>query len=416
MDTRYTRLKLACYASNVTMSIVGNLSPVLFTTFYSLYGISFSLLGLLVLINFVTQLTVDLVFSFLSHKINIPLAVKLTPYLSIIGLLVYALFPLLLPDHTYTGLVIGTLIFSAASGFNEVLISPVIAAIPSDDPDREMSKLHSTYAWGVVAVIIFATVFLFLFENKNWQYLAIIFALVPTVAAILFSGVRIPKMQTGERASDVLKFLKNKTLWLCVAAIFFGGAAECTMAQWVSGYLEQAFGIQKVMGDVFGAALFALALGTGRTLYAKVGKNISKVLFLGALGATVCYLVSALTSVPLIGLFACAFTGFCVSMLWPGSLIAASDRFPAGGVFLYAMMAAGGDFGAALGPQLVGIATDLVIMHRPEIGIFEGISSEQLGMKFGMLIGMIFPLIATFVFMKIMRDDKKRKATYKTNG
>ena len=66
-----TRVKYACYTTNISMSIVGNLSPVLFVTFRSLYGISYSLLGLLVLVNFVTQLTVDLLFSFFSFIIDV---------------------------------------------------------------------------------------------------------------------------------------------------------------------------------------------------------------------------------------------------------------------------------------------------------------------------------------------------------
>ena len=53
-------LKAACYTSNLSMSVVCNLSPLLFLTFRTLYGISFSLLGALVLINFFTQLLVDL--------------------------------------------------------------------------------------------------------------------------------------------------------------------------------------------------------------------------------------------------------------------------------------------------------------------------------------------------------------------
>ncbi|MBQ5816547.1 MAG: MFS transporter, partial [Oscillospiraceae bacterium] len=61
------------------------------------------------------------------------------------------------------------------------------------------------------------------------------------------------------------------------------------MAQWSSGYLERALGIPKVWGDIFGVALFAAMLGLGRTLYSKIGKNIYRVLTLGALGAAVCY-------------------------------------------------------------------------------------------------------------------------------
>ena len=95
------RLKTACYTTNISMSVVGNLSPVLFLTFRTLYGISYSLLGLLVLINFVTQLTVDLLFSFFSHKFNIPVAVKCSPILAIVGLGIYALAPVIFPNAVY---------------------------------------------------------------------------------------------------------------------------------------------------------------------------------------------------------------------------------------------------------------------------------------------------------------------------
>ena len=154
MKTNYTRLKFACYTTNLSMSVVGNLPALLFLTFHRLYGISYSLLGTLVLINFCTQLLVDLIFSFFSHKFNISLAVKCTPILTVLGMLLYAAAPLLFPNAVYVGLVIGTVIFSASAGFCEVLISPIIAAIPAKDPDREMSKLHSIYAWGVVGVVV----------------------------------------------------------------------------------------------------------------------------------------------------------------------------------------------------------------------------------------------------------------------
>ncbi|MBE6559970.1 MAG: MFS transporter [Ruminococcaceae bacterium] len=404
----YKRLKLACYTANLSMSVVGNLSPVLFLTFRSLYGISYSLLGLLVLINFVTQFSIDLAFSFFSHRFNIPKTVKFMPVLTVIGLSLYAIWPFFFPQAVYAGLVIGTVIFSASGGLAEVLISPVIAAIPSEEPDREMSKLHSIYAWGVVAVIILSTLFLVAFGNENWQWLALLFVSVPLVSVILFAGAEIPAMETPEKASGALALLKNKGLWMCVCAIFLGGAAECTMAQWSSGYLERALGIPKVWGDICGVAFFSVMLGLGRSLYAKIGRNIGKVLFFGAVGATVCYLTAAISDIPVLGLVACAFTGFCTSMLWPGNLIVASDRFPQGGVFIYAMMASGGDLGASVAPQLVGIITDLTIA-APAAADFAaslGLAPEQLGMKLGMLAGMFFPLAGIFLYYRFWKAKK----------
>ena len=408
--SKVRHLKYACYSTNVTMSVVGNLSPLLFLTFRSLYGISYSKLGLLVLINFVTQLGIDLVFSFFSHRFNISKTVKAIPVIAVAGFGLYALLPVLFPQYAYLGLALGTVIFSAASGLAEVLISPVIAALPADDPDREMSKLHSVYAWGVVGVVIFSTLFLLLAGHERWAWLTLILMSVPALSAILFAGSEIPHMDTPEKATGALKLLKNKGLWLCVLAIFLGGSAECTMAQWCSGYIEQALGIPKVWGDLFGVALFSVMLGTGRTLYAKIGKNIGKVLTFGAVGATVCYFVAAVTGVPAVGLIACAFTGFCTSMLWPGNLVVASSRFPQGGVFIYAMMAAGGDLGASIGPQLVGVITDGVLAAPAAVEIAAKLqmTTEQLGMKAGMLCGMRFPLVAIFVYRHIWKGQKDK--------
>ena len=409
MPVSYRRAKLACYVTNISMSVVSNLSPLLFLTFRSLYGLSYSLLGLLVLINFCTQLSIDLIFSFFSHKFNIEKAVKLTPFLTVSGLLIYALWPLLHPQTAFVGLVIGTVIFSSSGGFSEVLISPVIAAIPAENPEREMSKLHSIYAWGVVAIIILGTTFLFFTGGVGWQYLTLLFALIPLFACLLFAGAKIPPMLTPERAAVTLDFFKKKALWLCFFCIFLGGATECVMAQWASGYLERALGLPKLWGDIFGVAMFALTLGLGRTLYAKCGKNITRVLLLGSLGAVFCYLLAALSPLPWLGLIACALTGLCASMLWPGSLIVASDKFPQGGVFIFALMAAGGDLGASVGPQAVGIITDAVIAspRAGELASALALTPEQFGMKLGMLLGMLFPLLALPVIAALRKRTEK---------
>ncbi len=405
------RVKYACYASNITMAVVGNLSPLLFLTFREMYGISFTLLGALVAINFASQLLIDLIFSFFSHKFNIQKTVRLMPILSIIGFVVYALSPFLFKGAVYIGLLLGTVIFSVSSGLAEVLISPIFAALPSKNPDRDMSKLHAVYAWGAVAVIILSATFL-LFFRTYWYLLPIIFLQLPCFAMAMFFSSRIPQLETPKQTSGVLQQLKNKGIWLCVLGIFFGGASECTMAQWASGYLEGALGIEKVWGDIFGVAMFALTLGLGRTLYAKFGKNIRKILLLCGCTALCCYLTAALVSVPLVGLIACGLTGFCTSMMWPGSLVVASERFPDSGVFIYAMMAAGGDLGAALGPQIVGAVADGVAANTSLLSLAESLSLtlERLGLRVGLLCGAIFPLLAIFIFALHLRLAKKNSA------
>ena len=408
MQNGYTRVKTACYLTNISMSIVGNLAPLLFLTFRDLYDISYSLLGLLVLINFSTQLIVDLIFSFMSHKINMQVAVKITPLLTLCGLVIYGLTPFILPGNVYFGLVLGTVIFSASGGLSEVLISPVIAAIPSKNPEGEMSKLHSIYAWGVVGMVAVTTLFLLIFKNTSWMFLSLIYAVVPLLAFILFSGATLPELKSAGKKEGARGILKRPALWLSVFAIFLGGAAECTMAQWASGYIEGALGIPKLWGDIFGVAMFSVMLGLGRSMYAKFGKNIERVMFFGAIGATVCYLVAALLPVPLIGLVACGICGFCVSMLWPGSLIVVSDRVD-DGVMVFALMAAGGDLGASVGPQLMGVVTDVVAATpwAQELAQSLSVSPDKLGMRAGILLGMLFPLTAVFVYLYMLKTKRK---------
>lgn len=403
------RTKYACYATNLTMSVVGNISPLLFVTFNSMYGISFTLLGLLIFICFSTQLVVDLIFSFLSHRFNIRITVKATPMIATAGMIIYALSPMIFGDNVYIGLIIGTMVFSAASGLSEVLTTPVIAALPSDDTSREVSKLHSVYAWGVVFVVVFSTLFIHFCSSKNWPWLILIFTIIPVTASLLFFGAEIPQIDSESNKVSGGKPIRIRCLMLCVIAIFFGGATECVMAQWASSYLEAALGIPKLVGDIAGIAAFMIMLGLGRSLYAKIGKNVCKVMLLGAVFATICYIAVATSAYPIIGVVACALTGLFASMLWPGSLIVSSSLFPKGGVFLYAIMAAGGDLGAALAPQLVGAAIDIAAatpwLNQASSSL--GVSIEELSMRLALLIGAVFAAFSALVYYLLFRVYKK---------
>ena len=150
MNIKKSCVKYGCYFINFAMSMVAIVSPILFLTFNKEYNISFALLGTLVLINFLTQMTVDLILSFLSNKFNIKFLIKIMPYLVILGFLIYALIPLFFKPYAYLGLAIGTVLFSMANGLVEVLITPLIEKIFPENKESEVSKLHSIYGWGVL--------------------------------------------------------------------------------------------------------------------------------------------------------------------------------------------------------------------------------------------------------------------------
>ena len=130
--------KYACYYSYVSGAAVFALPAMLFTTFRDMYNIPYTLLGTLVLVNFTTQLIIDLIFTFYSKYFNIKKSVVTMPILTSLGLVVYALVPTFFPSIAYFGLVTGTVLFSVAAGLGEVLLSPIVAALPSDNKEREM--------------------------------------------------------------------------------------------------------------------------------------------------------------------------------------------------------------------------------------------------------------------------------------
>ncbi len=396
--------KYACYSSFVSGAAVFALPAILFTTFREMYNISYTLLGTLVLVNFSTQLIIDLIFTFFSKYFNIKKTVVTMPILTSLGLVIYAMVPTLFPEIAYLGMLLGTVLFSVAAGLAEVLLSPIVAALPSDNKERDMSALHSLYGYGVLMVVGISTLYLNLFGNHNWMYLTLFFAALPLVSALLYIISPIPDISASEESGQKDKFRLNRGLLLCTACIFLGAAAENSMTNWISGFMEKALGISKSMGDLVGIALFALLLAFTRSLYAKYGNNIGKTLLFGMIGAAACYLTAALVPNSVVCAVACVLTGVCTAMLWPGTLIFMEENMPSIGVAAYALMAAGGDMGSSIAPQLLGAVTDTVAASgfAERLSVILSMSAEQIGMKAGMLVSAIFPIIGIAVVI-IMR-------------
>ena len=410
----YKRTKFACYTAYFTMSSIFSLPPLLFVTLREMYNISYTLLGTLVLTNFCTQLTVDLIFTFFSKHFNVHKIVKIMPLITSAGLMIYALFPMLFPQIAYAGLLLGTIIFSVSAGLSEVLLSPVIAAIPSDNPQRDMSTLHSLYAFGVFTVVVISTLFLKIFGTQNWMYLTMFLALLPIIAAVLFMLSPMPDMKPAESAPGLERTRKRTfAMALCVGCIFFGSCAENAMSNWISGYMENALHIDKALGDMLGMAMFAILLGIARISYARFGKNICLVLLIGMIGAAICYLTAGLASSVIFSFLACIFTGLFVSMLWPGTLIMMEEKIPGVGVAAYALMASGGDLGASIAPQLMGIVIDQVSSSSvaARLSAATNLSPEQIGLKAGMLFTALFPILGVLVLLYAIRYFKKSPLT-----
>lgn len=405
----YRRTRFACFYSYLVMSSIFVLPPILFMTFHDTYGISYTLLGTLVLVNFCTQLGVDMVFTFFEKWFNIPVSVRATPLVAAVGLGLYALAPVLFPQHVYLGLLLGTFVFSIGGGLNEVLLSSTIASLPSDTPDRDMSALHSLYAYGVLSVVLVSTGYFALFGAEKWMFLPLIWSVLMVIGFMLFAVSPIPEIATSHDAGAGRSRRKTVGLALCTVCIFLGSAAENTMTNWISVYMEQALQIPKAVGDVLGLAVFAVLLGLTRTAYAKYGRSIIKVLLWSMIGATVCYIIAGVSEIAVLTMAVCILMGMFTSMLWPGTLILMEEKFPNPGVAAYALMAAGGDFGGSVAPQMLGAVVDTVSVSEWAARLSETLmmTPEQVGMKVGMLLAALFPLAGTLLLVYMIRYFKK---------
>ena len=262
-------------------------------------------------------------------------------------------------------------------------------------------------------MVVVSTLFLKIFGADNWMYLIIFLAGLPLISAFMFMASPMPNMNNESPIGNTFGDTKRRAigLALCVACIFFGSCAENAMSNWISTYMENALGISKVVGDILGVAMFAILLGIARISYAKFGKNITRTLLISMIGTAICYIVVALSPNVTVAFAACIMTGFCASMLWPGTLIMMEEKIPHAGVAAFALMAAGGDLGASLAPQLLGVVVDKVsaMDFAINLGNKLNVSAEQIGLKIGMLTTALFPIIGIIIVLIIMKYFKKNK-------
>ena len=392
MKKNYRKTLIACYLGFITQAIAANFTPLLFLKFHKDYGIPLGKIALIPTVFFLTQLLIDVFCARFVDRIGYRLSVVVSEAASALGLVGLAVLPELFPDP-FAGILLSVLIYAIGSGLIEVLVSPIVEACPFEHKDAVMSMLHSFYCWGCVGVILLSTVFFALFGIGHWRLLAVLWSLIPLYNIFNFATCPIERLTEEGEGMTIGSLLRTPFFWIAILLMVCAGASELSMAQWASAFVESALGFSKTMGDLIGPCLFAVAMGISRVIYGKYGEKMNLHLFMIGSGILcfVCYLVTALSAVPLLGLAGCVLCGFSVGILWPGTISLSSPRLPQGGTALFALLAMAGDLGGASGPSLVGIVTQ----H----------SGDQ--MQSGMLAGSIFPLLLIAALLLISRKAKE---------
>jgi len=383
--SKYTSTKIACYTGYFVQAIINNLAPLFYVVFQNEFNLSYAKISWLIMLNFVTQIVVDVASVKIIAKLGYRASIVSAHIFAAVGLTLLGVLPRAMNNH-YIGLIIPIIIYATGSGLIEVLVSPIIEGLPLENKSGEMSLLHSFYCWGQASVVAITTIIIKLAGSQNWSFIPFIWAVVPLINMFAFMRVPIfPPVPEGESEMQTKELFKNKVFIISAFLMLCSGASEIAMAQWASTFAENSLHVSKFTGDLLGPCLFALLMASGRVAYGFIGDkvDIRKALSLSAALCIIAYLLATLAPGSVAPLIGCGLCGLSVALMWPGVFSLSAKYFPNGGTAMFAFLAMFGDLGCASGPWIAGIVSNAVV--NSSIGI------EPL--KFGLLVCIVFPLL-----------------------
>lgn len=406
MNLQYRHTLYASYLGYITQAIINNLPPLLFLTFQNTFSISLEQIGLLISINFGVQMIVDFLSAKFVDKIGYRICIVSAHIMCTIGLIGLGVFPFLF-DNAYIGLILAIIINGIGGGLIEVLVSPIVEAIPGDEKASAMSLLHSFYCWGHVAVVILSTIYFSSIGINNWRYISMIWAFIPFINIFLFLVAPINKLENQQQELSIKKLFSIKLFWLFIILMICSGASEQAMSQWASLFAESGLKVSKTMGDLLGPCAFAILMGLSRVFYGNFGSkiNLKKFIKLSSVLCIISYLITVFSPIPILSLIGCAMCGFSVGIMWPGTF-SLSTKYCPSSTAMFALLALAGDIGCSVGPSIVGFISNTVINKLNNLISFNGFTIVEIGLRIGLFFSIIFP-ITMFILIHILNKKTR---------
>ncbi len=397
MKLNYKHTLFACCNGYVVQAIVNCLSPLLFIIYRERLEVELWQISLIILINFTIQTLIDVCSTLFVDRLGYRKCVVFAHIFASLGLVSLGILPTVM-TYKFTALLIATILGAMGGGLIEVIISPIVEAIPLEKKAARMNFLHSFYCWGQAGVILITTLFFLIFDRSLWFILPLLWSVVPFFNALLFLFTPISALEGVKAASAVGYLFKSRIFWILMVVMFAAGACELGISQWASLLAEEGFGISKALGDLLGPMMFAVLMGTARITFGIFGGKIKieKWIFLSFALCVFSYLLTALSPFPWLSLIGCAMSGISVAILWPGTYSLGARELPRGSTATFALFALGGDMGCAIGPAIIGWIAD----STGEASI--------IGMKRGILFTSIIPLIALILIGCFIISKKRR--------
>lgn len=322
---RTVPLTRLCYAAMCVLAIGMNLPPVFLTTIrydYALKGILLSDedLGRIAACPFIGLVCACLFTGPLADKYGPKIFCLLGNIFIFCGLLFCAFASSVLT------LSFALVILGLGSGMLDMVLSPVIGALNTDNRSGSMNFLHSMYCTGAVLTTLIVQL------GLGWRTSCLILAAPPVVICASFSFQGFPSItEVGVTQVPTRGLLKQRWFLVALAAIFLGGSAEMGLAQWLPTYCEETLGYPHWLGGL-ALTLFSVAMALGRICTGYIGNRVSpyNVLITSCLISFFLFLLSSFLPKHL-ALSAAILVGMTGSPMWPTVMAVTADRFPGGG-------------------------------------------------------------------------------------
>lgn len=226
-----------------------------------------------------------------------------------------------------------------------------------------------------------STLFLFAFGTGSWPVLACLWAIVPAIGIAMFAGAPMPRIvPEGTATMRFADLSKKPVFYLMFLMMLCAGAAEQGMSP--VGQRVRRVRSGRDQGDWRLGGTCRIRPDDGpvphdlRSAGASTGSHgIHCQQFRTVRGHVSDRSPNHGTLV--LGLLACALTGFSVGIMWPGTFSMTADAMPGGGTLMFALLAVAGDLGCAGGPAVVGLVA----------------SANGDSLKTGLLFGSMFALV-----------------------
>lgn len=392
MKLTFKHTQLACYMGYISQAVTTTFLPLLFVRLTAEFGFSLAQLTVLITITFFCEIFIDAVCPLFINKIGYRTGMMLANICGVLGTAGLAFFPFIF-KNPYIGFIICDVLYAIGGGFDEVLISPIVEACPTDNKAGAMGLLHSFYCWGCAAIVLLSTLFFRVAGIENWRILAVLWALVPLANIFLFALVPIRTLEEEKGNGKFSDMLKNPLFWLMGIVMICAGASELAMSQWASAFAETGLGVSKTVGDLLGPCAFAVLMGTSRVIYSKISNktDITKILIAASFVCIGGYLLASVSGSAMISLIGCAVCGIAVAPMWPGAFSIAAKHIPKASTAMFAAFALAGDLGCTAGPSIVGF-----------------VSGADSNIAEGLLVSIVFPAVMIICLLFVRFLNKKK--------